>query len=84
MTKEIRSILEQKLQKFNRSVAKLVPFHTERHINPQYGSSRQNKDGEEIIQRLKSKFEVDTTSRSEKLQVLTVLPQNWTRPKVSK
>ena len=33
-------------------------------------------DGNEMLQQLKEKFEV-TTKKSEKLQVLTVLPKSW-------
>ena len=38
-------------------------------------------DGTEIIQQLKEKFQ-ETTRRSEKLQVLTVLPKSWSVKKV--
>ena len=38
-------------------------------------------DGDEIIEQLKKKFK-ETTSKSEKLQILTVLPQSWTHKKI--
>lgn len=39
-------------------------------------SSRNRDDESEIIRQLKDKFQ-ETTVRSEKVQVLTVLPKSW-------
>ena len=44
-------------------------------------SSTQQNDGGEIILQLKQKFQT-TTKRSEQLQILTVLPQSWTRKRI--
>ena len=41
----------------------------------------QNSDGPEMLGQLKDKF-LKTGSRSEKLQVLTVLPKSWSLAKV--
>ena len=42
-----------------------------------------DQDGGEMIQQLKQKF-LTTNSRSEKLQILTVLPKSWPLAKVER
>ena len=42
-----------------------------------------DQDGGEMIQQLKQKF-LTTNSRSEKLQILTVLPKSWPHAKVER
>ena len=39
-------------------------------------------DGEELVQQLKEKF--NSTTRSERLRILTILPKSWSRRKVAK
>ena len=39
-------------------------------------------DGEEIVQQLKEKF--NSTKRSERLRILTILPKSWSRRKIAK
>ena len=39
-------------------------------------------DGEELVQQLKEKF--NSTTRSERLRILTILPKSWSRRKFAK
>ena len=50
-------------------------------IGDTVASRAQQNDESEIIQQLKEKFKT-TTKTSEKLQILTVLPQSWTRKRI--
>lgn len=41
-------------------------------------------DAVDMITRLKNKFHEESTSRSEKLQILTILPSTWSAAKISR
>ena len=45
------------------------------------GDKTPQDDGTEMIQQLKEKYAL-TTSRSERLAILTVLPKSWSRAKI--
>ena len=66
--------VEQKVSRLAKVMKELV-LENSTDCNPQ------RNDESEIILQLKEKFQA-TTKRSEQLQILTVLPQSWTRKRI--
>ena len=72
-TKDTKRI-EHKMDRLTEAMKELI-LEDSTDINPQ------ESDESEIIVQLKEKFRA-TTERSEQLQILTVLPQSWTRKRI--
>ena len=72
-TKDTKRI-EHKMDRLTEAMKELI-LEDSTDINPQ------ENDESEIIMQLKDKFRA-TTERGEQLQILTVLPQSWTRKQI--
>ena len=72
-TKDTKRI-EHKMDRLTEAMKELI-LEDPTDINPQ------ESDESEIIMQLKVKFQA-TTKRSEQLQILTILPQSWTRKRI--